>query len=543
MSLDARNRALPRSVAEFVNVTADTDERSTRTLLLHSQRRVLERIKSGAPLEDTLEMLVRLLEEQANGMRCAVLLTDPPQQRLRFVAAPSIPEDYKSCIDPHLRIAPNTGSCGTAAFLREPVYTDDIATDPLWEACRGCAVRNGLRAIWSTPILSDDNEVLGTFAMFYAEPRLPSAEDKQLIDMATQLARVAIETKSGEKLLHTIFEGAPGGISIADLTGTIERVNPAFSRLLGYTENELQKKNIADVTYEDDYPHCQVLIEELLAGKRERFVIEKRYRRKDGKLVWVHNIVALLRGPAGEPRSMIALSEDITDLKQAEDELRLSAVQLRTLSRRLVEVQESERKELSRELHDRVGQNLTALGIHLAILRTQLVGDRSAELQSRLQDSEALVVSTADAIDDVMTELRPPLLNEYGLLPALDWYAKQFSKRAGIDVTVTGDEPVERPAASIDIALFRIAQEALNNVAKHARATRVDVTVQRLRTECIMTISDDGTGFDVANYANARSTDRRGMVTMRERAQVVGGQFEVVSDRGRGTRVTVRIPC
>src|SRR6266853_806519 len=172
--------------------------------LIDSQRRVLERIANGAPLREILETLVRLIEEQADGMRCAVLLADTRQQRLRFAAEPSITEDYKAGIDPFLSIAPGMGSCGTAAFLRKPVYTQDTGTDPLWKDCRDIAVRNGVRAIWSTPILSDDNAVLGTFAMYYGEPRLPSPEHIQLIDMATQMARVAIEAKRNEEEVQAL---------------------------------------------------------------------------------------------------------------------------------------------------------------------------------------------------------------------------------------------------------------------------------------------------------------------------------------------------
>jgi GAF domain-containing protein len=171
-------------------------ENTMRAALLESQRRILDRIASGAPLQETLETLVRLIEEQAGGMRCAVLLADSGQQQLRFVAAPNIPKDYKLGIEPYLSIAPDMGSCGTAAFLRQPVYARDTATDPLWENCGQIAVRNGLRAIWSTPILADDDVVLGTFAMYYGEPRLPAEEHVLLIDMATQMARVAIEADS-----------------------------------------------------------------------------------------------------------------------------------------------------------------------------------------------------------------------------------------------------------------------------------------------------------------------------------------------------------
>jgi PAS domain S-box-containing protein len=523
-------------------MTTETHQQQTRVALVNSEHRVLERIASGAPLGEILETLVRLVEEQAQGMRCAVLLVDVEQQRLRFAAAPNIPTDYKAGIDPFLRIAPNMGACGTAAFLRKPVYTKDTGIDALWEDCRDIAVRNGLRAIWSTPIISDDNGVLGTFAMYYGEPRLPSTDHIQLIDMATQMARVAIEARRDEELLRTIFKSAPSGMAITDLAGNIVRVNPAFARLVGYTEAELLGRTIADLTHEDDTPQDTTLIDELLCGKREHFVIDKRHRRKDGKVIWGHHTVVLLRGSVDEPSYIVALVENITERKQAQDELQRSAAELQALSLRLVEVQESERRELSRELHDRIGRNLTALGINLEILRTQSAGDQFAIFQSRLQDSKALVESTADAIQDVMTELHPPMLDEHGLRCALDWYAKEFANRTGISAAVQGDGLTVRGSPQADTAFFRIAQEALNNVAKHARATHIDIGLEHSATERIMSVLDNGSGIDALPSSTKRSNGGRGMAAMRERARAVGGQLEVHAIPGGGTRVVVRIP-
>jgi len=523
-------------------MTTCTTEQQTRAALLDSQRRVLERIANGAPLGEILETLVRLIEAQADGMRCAVLLVDARQQRKRFAAAPSIPDDYKAGIDPFLSIAPEMCSCGTAAFLRKPVYTQDTGTDPLWKGCRDVAVRNGLRAIWSTPILSDDNAVLGTFAMYYGEPRLPSPEHIQLIDMATQMARVAIEAKGSEELLRTVFECAPGGMGITDLAGNIIRVNPAFERLIGYTEAELQGKRIADITHDDDYPRSKALIDELLAGKRQHFVIDKRYHRKDGEIIWVHITVALLRGPAEDPRYLTALVEDITERKRAEDALQRSAAELQALSRRLVELQESERRELSRELHDRIGQNLTALTINLDILKKTLAS-HSDEVDLRLEDSAALLESTMEVIENVMSELRPPMLDEHGLAAALDWYARSFSSRTGIAVEVRGSGPAMRLAPEVEIALFRIAQEALNNVAKHARARRIEIALEHANGEGVMSVRDDGIGFDSGEDPLGKPRSGLGMVTMRERSQAVGGRFEVRALPGRGTQLTVRMPC
>ena len=287
-----------------------TAKTETRAALLESQRRVLERIASGAPLREILETLVGLIEEQAGDMRCAVLLADPAQQRLRFVAAPHIPEDYKLGIEPYLRIAPDMGSCGTAAFLRQPVYTRDTATDPLWENCGEIAVRNGLRAIWSTPILSDANLVLGTFAMYYGEPRLPAEEHIQLIDMATQMARIAIEAKGDEIILRMVFEGAPSGILITDVSGIVLRVNQTFAAMLGYPRAELQGRSIAELTQDGDN---DALVEELRSLGQDEITSDTRYRSKSGAILWARQRSALRRDAAGEPRYVLTHVEKMSE--------------------------------------------------------------------------------------------------------------------------------------------------------------------------------------------------------------------------------------
>ena len=662
-------------------MTYATDQQ-TRAALIDSQRRVLERIANGAPLGEILETLIKLIEEQAHGMRCAVLLADARQQRLRFAAAPSIPEDYKRGIDPFLRIAPEMGSCGTAAFMREPVYTRDTATDPLWKDCGDIAVRNGLRAIWSTPILSDDNTVLGTFAMYYGEPRLPSPEHIQLIDMATQMARVAIEAKGSEErmaekiqalsrqkedhlrlvidtipamvwsvlpngatdyvnqrwleytgissedaleeAIHTVhpedlpsvmekwsvdmaagepYEGemrlrrADGEyrwflnrtVPLRDEQGKIVKwygtatdiedrkraeealreseekfrqlaenvrevvwmttpamdellyVSPAYQNIWGRSLESLRQRprSFMEAIHPED--------RERVVGTLERhrvqgFEVEYRVVRPDGSVRWIRDRGFPVKDRSGKVYRVAGVAEDITERRHAGDALRRSAAELQALSRRLVDLQESERRELSRELHDRVGQNLTALKINLDILQTALASHGNDEVRARVDDSAALLESTMDTIENVMSELRPPMLDDHGLAAALDWHARNFSKRTGIAVAVRANETAWRPALQVEIALFRIAQEALNNVAKHARARRVEIALEHANGECVMSVEDDGIGFDDVEGTSDKPKPGLGMVTMRERAQAVGGHFEVQALPACGTQLTVRVP-
>ena len=271
------------------------------------------------------------------------------------------------------------------------------------------------------------------------------------------------------------------------------------------------------------------------------FADELRIVRPDGSVRHLRSLGEVMHDEAGAVTRMLWSVLDITEQKRTEDALRESADQLTALSRRLVEVQEAERRELSRELHDRVGQNLTALSINLDMLRTSLDDGANSRHAARLSDSTALLESTADSIEDVMSELRPPMLDDYGLYPALGWYARRFSERTGIEVDVLGSESSER-VPEIEITLFRIAQEALNNVAKHADATHVHIELEQARGKWIMTVSDDGVGIDNPRIADSRQRRGLGMVTMRERTQAIGGTFTVRRAPGGGTQIAIEVP-
>ena len=270
---------------------------------------------------------------------------------------------------------------------------------------------------------------------------------------------------------------------------------------------------------------------------------EQRIVRPNGDVrhTRFHSIV--VRDEVGGVDKVLGTCLDITEQKRTEEALHASAEQLQLLSQRLVEIQERERRDLSREFHDRVGQNLTALSLNLAILRRSLVDTIPPELLERLDDSVALVDQTADTLDNILADLRPPMLDDYGLRSALQWLARAFQQRFGIDTEVTpGPDPVERMSSDAEIGLFRIAQEALNNAAKHAKANRIQISLRTTSQSLMMTVVDDGVGFDV-NAAHAPSTRRGiGMATMHERAQALGGNFAVRSAVGKGTQIVAWIP-
>jgi signal transduction histidine kinase/predicted hydrocarbon binding protein len=218
--------------------------------------------------------------------------------------------------------------------------------------------------------------------------------------------------------------------------------------------------------------------------------------------------------------------------------------QLRALSARLSEAEEAERQQLARELHDQVGQNLTALGINLNIARAQIpdaspMGDA---VRARLDDSLALVEQTVERIRDVMANLHSPVMDDYGLVATLEWYGRQLSSRTNIDVAVQGEELDPRLAARVENALFRIAQEALTNVVKHAQATQATVKVVADDDTVRLIIADDGVGFDPRRLRTAGGRRGWGLLSMTERAEAVGGHCRIESHPQKGTQVVVGVP-
>jgi signal transduction histidine kinase len=281
-------------------------------------------------------------------------------------------------------------------------------------------------------------------------------------------------------------------------------------------------------------------LEQVRASRQPVKVMHEHYQL-NGERRFVELVASPLWGADGSFQGIIESTRDITERMQAQAALQQQAERLRALTARLGEVADAERQRLARELHDQVGQNLTALGINLNIVRTQIPEGLAAPVHSRLDDSLSLVEQTTERVRDVMANLRPPMLDDYGLVAALHWYGERFARRTDIAVAVDGDEPVPRLAKRVENALFLIAQEALTNVAKHAQATQVAVTVKANGDALRLVILDNGIGFDPERLAVPDGGPGWGLLTMTERAEAVGGRCRIESAPGQGTHVIVEV--
>jgi PAS domain S-box-containing protein len=482
----------------------------------------------------------------------------------------------------------------------------------------------------------------------------------------TERKRAEEAVRASEERWHSIFETSAVGIALTSAKGIFTTTNRAFQQLVGYTDEELRSLSYRDITYAEDLPANLALSQELWEGKLPQFTHEKRYRRKDGNLIWVRNTVSLAPGSETVPQFGMAVVEDITERKIAEEQLRRSEAylaagqrlshtgswawnvfsgelfwsqetfrifgfdpervipsvetflqrihpedrprieqrikeapreprnyaedyrvvlpdgstkyihdvvypvtneagqvierygvvmdvtertqtekklqnsfeQLRALAARLQSVREEERARLAREIHDELGQAMTAIKMDLTALIRELPAD-GREAFMRIERSLKLVDGTIQAVRRIATELRPGILDDLGLAAAVEWAAEEFQARTGITCHLSlpdSDIALDRERAT---ALFRIFQETLTNVARHANATEVDVTLDRSNSDLCLEVHDNGKGIS----KEALSGQSLGILGMRERALLLGGELTISGAPGKGTTVKVRIPA
>jgi PAS domain S-box-containing protein len=320
-------------IKEVMGISRDITELKRNELLITSQNRVLELLASGAPLSAILETICRSVEELAPGVLCSILLLEG--DRLRHGAAPSLPHDYNQKVD-GLKIGPTVGSCGTAAYLKKPVIVSDTFTDPLWADFRDLAQQYGLRACWSTPILSQQGEALGTFAMYYREVRSPSAYELQLIERTAHLASLAIERaqtqaqlRASEQRYRSLFESVPIGLYRSTPEGRIVDANDALVQMLGYPSREKLLETPAQALFCDPADRQRWQAEMDAKGVVSYFVTQlKRY---DGTPIWVVDRARAVRDPQGTILYYDGSLVDITEQRRSEEALRASEARYRAL--------------------------------------------------------------------------------------------------------------------------------------------------------------------------------------------------------------------
>lgn len=356
------------------------------------------------------------------------------------------------------------------------------------------------------------------------------AEKNEELSAWTQVAR-----KTNDNLGALIL-AAPVAIVSFDSDGIIRTWNPAAERIFGWKAAEVLGRLPHDVDQELEKA-CHIPPEEGAETIRGR---EFARRRRDGSVAHVELSAAPLHDGEGNASGRMAMFADITKRKRAEEALEKAKANLETLSRRLLATRESELRRIARELHDEIGQGLTAVKLEIEAARR--TWERAA-LSLRLDDGVALIDHLLQSVRTLSLDLRPAALDELGLVAALRAHVQALAARAGLAVHFQADELPRSQTAEVEIACFRIAQEAMTNIVRHARAAAVEIELRHAGGEVRLLVSDNGAGFD-ATMANARADQgvSFGLLSMRERAQLAGGRFSCTSHAGRGTTVEAYLP-
>ena len=298
----------------------DVTPRKRAEAVLIIQNSILELISKDVPLPEIFDALTRAVERQAPDYLCSILLLNDDQRTMRTVAAPSLPESYNKAVD-GLVIGPSAGSCGTAAYRRECVIVEDIEVDPLWAEWRDLALRHGLRACWSMPILSAGSRVLGTFAIYSRAPGRPSQQDMQLVETGSYLVKLALERERAETSLITLssaVEQTADSVFITDREGLIQYVNPAFEVLLGYSKEEAIGQNARLLkSGRHQARFYEKLWETILGGHVFRAVFINK--KKSGDIYYEEKTITPIRDPSGQITHFVSTGRDITGRTRAEE--------------------------------------------------------------------------------------------------------------------------------------------------------------------------------------------------------------------------------
>jgi len=351
----------------------------------------------------------------------------------------------------------------------------------------------------------------------------------------TDPRRAEEELRASEQRFHNAFAHAATGMGLVDLEGHFVEANRAYSEITGYTQTELKSLTFLDITHPEDVDRCARPFRQMLNGEIPSYVIEKRYVRKGGGVVWARISSTLLRDSSNHPSHAVVIVEDITERKHAEE-------QLVALSRRLLHVQDEERRRLARELHDSTAQSIAAMCMNLGVL-SESANLLDPPAQKALSECLEIGEQCIRELRTFSYLLHPPVLDDMGLSSALKWYIEGFVHRSRIEVGLDIAPDLGRLPRELELTLFRVVQESLTNIHRHSGSRTAMIRVVRYPSEVRLQVTDYGCGIAGPAGGGNGTTPRTGVgiAGMRERVRQVGGHLRIHSRPGR-TDVEVLAP-
>ena len=575
-------------LVEVVGTHVDVTERNRTEALLASERRLLEMIATGVSLKEILNALCLMIEEQCSDSLASVLLLNPDGAHLDVVAGPHLPDAWTRQME-KLPIGPRAGSCGTAAHRGSAVIVSDIATDPLWEVPehRASALKHGLRASWSNPVFSSKGKVLGTVSMYYRELRSPTLQDLGLIELATHLARVAVERDRAEAVLRASEQLARSHVEVmmrtVDVLATEAAPEKFTGEMLSTIGHCLHARSVMlwlrsrqddslclRVAIEDerqvvpDPEHPLVkdqqgwkandLIREMLFTRAPvvcdciesdsrisaelRQYLESRACRK--LLVLPMLVLGEVHGFIGiqhvEPGAYRPEEIELAQALAHHVMIAAHAAELAKQQRHAAVLEE--RTRLAGDIHDTLAQGFTGVIVQLDAAVEALRDEEPEGAAKHIRRARELARESLGEARRSVRALRPAVLEEASFCEAL----RSTIEKVTIGTPLRGQFHVEgeprEMTPDVEKNLLRIGQEALTNALKHARASafqaRLTFEAEAVRLE----LRDNGDGF-VVEDANGAGF---GLIGMKERAKRIGGSLTIISEPGAGTTISAVSP-
>jgi len=351
---------------------------------------------------------------------------------------------------------------------------------------------------------------------------------EQLVKYADDLGESNLSLRKSEEKYRNYIDHAPDGVFVMDENGHFLEVNDAICRITGYSKNELLQMSVLDMLLEESKE--EIKIQFINSPKSGSLKADLAFKHKKGSNRW-WSINAVVM----DEKRLLAFTKDITTRKKMEEDLKSSLNQLQQLSKYMEKARESERKTIARELHDDLGQALTAVKMDLGIIK-QGVTDQDRIL--RISKASDLVGETITTVQRLTSQLRPEIIDDLGLEAAIKWYTKEFSQRHGIEIYLDMDSEI--PLSPDDsLTVFRIMQESLTNIARHSKANRVEISFSNDNGIIHFKISDNGVGIREDGLNSKKSF---GIIGIKERAIALSGSCKIYSKNGEGTVIHLTFP-
>jgi PAS domain S-box-containing protein len=497
---------------------------------------------SGArtPLE-AARLITDIADELFGWDACSLQLYDNEKDVVQTVLAIDTINNVRTDVTKSKALRPPTASGrrilrqGAELIVRDTLEFENTSV-PFGDVNRPSA------SIMSVPIRYGD-KVIGLLSLHSYQPHIYSGTElndlKFLADICGEaLHRIRAEQSlsESEERFRQMAENMDEVIWMVD--PSLEKllyINPAYEKIWGRSVASVYERvsSFVDSVHPDDLNRVKRMLEARARGQYE--TTEWRIVRSDDTVRWIRTRAFPIKNSEGVTYRIAGTAEDVTEEKQAE-------MNLRNYSRRLMEVQETERKHIAQELHDEIGQVLTAVRLNLENLQNSC---ESTVLINRIKEDIRVIDDALNRVRDLSFELRPSLLDDLGLAAATRWYVNRYTKRAGINADVQIDTDITRDLLSRDVetACFRILQEALTNVARHAKARNVSVILDILNAKLVLSVKDDGIGMEAAAISDKNNHfSTLGLRGMEERALAAAGRLEMISAAAKGTEIRATFP-